>query len=265
MTAIAAQARARLDIGQVLGKTFDVLGRNLIPFGLLSIVMTGFPALLSGYAQMGRYKALLAAGVHIGPRVGANMGGPGPIGLVAFALSVFLIPIFFAAIVRATITDLDGGRADLAAFLKMGLRNWLGVALVWILMLLGLMTASILLFVPGVILWAIWVVALPAQVMEDLGPVKALKRSAQLTKGHRWSIFLLGLVTGVIAVAIEFGLFAVAGGMLQMLASPVGLILMPLLTAAFNLLGFTGLGVLYHQLRTLRDGPGVRAIGEVFA
>jgi hypothetical protein len=46
----------------------------------------------------------------------------------------------------------------------------------------------ILLVVPGLILMARWSIAIQTCVGEGLAPFVALRRSAQLTKGHRWKI-----------------------------------------------------------------------------
>jgi hypothetical protein len=43
-----------------------------------------------------------------------------------------------------------------------------------------------------------WMVALPACVVEGLGPIKSLGRSANLTKGHRWKILGIFLVLNVV-------------------------------------------------------------------
>ena len=265
MTAVANRDAKRLDIGRVVQQTFGILGRNLVPFGVASVLMTGLPALVNALSQMDRYKAAAASGVRTSLFVGGSAGGTGWLGVVGFVLSVVLAPIFFAGLTRAAVQDLDEGSTDVVACLKRGVSDWPGVVGLWILTFLGLMVGFILLFVPGVMLSVAWIVGLPAKVLENLGPVKALGRSAELTRGHRWSIFLLVLIAGVLAAAIELGLFAVGGGMIQMLASPMGLILMPLLTVVLNPIWVAGAAALYHQLRTLRGGFGAQALGEVFA
>ena len=42
------------------------------------------------------------------------------------------------------------------------------------------------LVVGGVWLWGVWAVAAPALLLEGVGPVRALRRSAQLVRGRFW-------------------------------------------------------------------------------
>ena len=68
----------------------------------------------------------------------------------------------------------------------------------------------ILLIIPGII-WSIkYGLFRYAIVDEGLGPIEALKRSAMLTQGSKWNLFLLGLLLGLINIlgvlAFGFGL-----------------------------------------------------------
>jgi len=95
-----------------------------------------------------------------------------------------------------------------------------GVASIWpiiglsILGGLAVVFALLLLIVPGLMLVSMWWVALPACVVERLGPIASLKRSAALTRGHRWPVFALSLV---ITVAITLG-----GAMTKVMALLIG-------------------------------------------
>ena len=73
---------------------------------------------------------------------------------------------------------------------------------------LGICLASLLLVVPGLILWARWSVALPALVIERTGVMESLARSRDLTQGRRWTV--LGFV--ILMAALNGALFAVIVG-----------------------------------------------------
>src|SRR5262249_56873998 len=68
-------------------------------------------------------------------------------------------------------------------------RCWplIGLALAGLLNLAGL----IVVIVPGLILSTLWFVVLPACIVEQLGAWTSLRRSRELTRGHRWKV--LGL------------------------------------------------------------------------
>jgi hypothetical protein len=55
----------------------------------------------------------------------------------------------------------------------------------------------LLLVVPGLILFARWVVGLPALFCEELSVSEALSRSSSLTQGNRWRILGMGLLIWV--------------------------------------------------------------------
>ena len=86
----------------------------------------------------------------------------------------------------------------------------------------------VLLVVPGIWLFTIWIVALPAAIIEDLGPVSAAKRSSRLTHGHRWqalALIVLGMVVGFLLpfalgllVLVPVGILIALGAMLAELA-----------------------------------------------
>jgi integral membrane sensor domain MASE1 len=107
-----------------------------------------------------------------------------------------------------------------------------------------------------------WIVAVPAAVVERPGVFAALGRSSELTKGHRWQI--LGLLLVYLLIVFGFSLllgFAVLIvsfiPLLPVLVSAVGNAVL----AAFGAVVFT---VLYSELRRIKDGVGVDVIAQVF-
>lgn len=73
------------------------------------------------------------------------------------------------------------------------------VVLMWFLVLL----AGLLLIIPGIILSIAFELVYPMASLENGSPIETLKRSYELTKGHRWNIFGSLFVIGLIAGAIN--------------------------------------------------------------
>ncbi len=73
---------------------------------------------------------------------------------------------------------------------------------------LGVGAGMMVLLVPGIILMLMWAVSMPALVAEPIGVIASFGRSRALTKGSRWSIFV---VLMVVVVALYLVLFAVVG------------------------------------------------------
>ncbi len=64
--------------------------------------------------------------------------------------------------------------------------------------------ACLALIVPGVILFVMWSLSIPAKVLENKGVLEAMSRSMELTKGGRGRIFVIGLLMIVLTLGITW-------------------------------------------------------------
>lgn len=71
------------------------------------------------------------------------------------------------------------------------------------LMYMAIWMASVFLIIPGIVISLAWSQALYLLFDKHLTPMDAMKESNEKTYGHKWTIFLTGLV-----FAIAFGVFA---------------------------------------------------------
>ena len=71
------------------------------------------------------------------------------------------------------------------------------------LMYMAIWMASVFLIIPGIVISLAWSQALYLLFDKHLTPIDAMKESNEKTYGHKWTIFLTGLV-----FAIAFGIFA---------------------------------------------------------
>ncbi len=248
-----------LDIGRVIQELFAVLGRNFVAFGLLALILTGIPAAVI-YAIQG---SVLVSGDPtqvLGPRFGWSV----LLGLVSGLFGVILQ----ATIIYGTVSDLNNRPVSVAESLTAGLRAFLPVIGLAILLGLGVALASMLLLVPGIMLAIAWCVAIPAYVVEQTGVMAAFGRSAELTRGSRWRIFGLFVIYFIAVIVIELvlGVFSRATGFATIGRLPVLtlLIFAPLIQMASTLIGSTGAAVLYVELRRLRDGVGPQGLAAIF-
>ena len=76
---------------------------------------------------------------------------------------------------------------------------------------IAVLIGLVLLIVPGIIVGIMLMFVGYLVIEEKLGPIEAMKRSAALTKGHRWKLFQLALATILINIlgflALLVGLF----------------------------------------------------------
>jgi hypothetical protein len=235
-------------VGRVFNRTFTVLSRNLLPFCIVTAIAS-LPNFL--YAQVGA-----------GP-AGTTAVDPGASAIrlvVGVILSIVLSALAQAIVLYGAFEDMRGKPVNLIESTKIGLGRILPVIVVAIgsAILAGL--AMILLIVPGLIVMTMLLVATPACVVERLGPFKSMGRSAQLTKGHRWKVFGLWIVTiivgGITQVALV-RLAAIGGYPLQLL---VQFVVGAVWGAFYAILAV----VTYHDLRVAKEGVDTDQIAAVF-
>lgn len=129
---------------------------------------------------------------------------------------------------------------------------------------LGVILGLILLVVPGLMLMTIWVVALPVELNERVGVIPAIEESGELTKGVRWQVFGLLIVTGVFFVALS----ALASGIGNIVPEELSFIedgiINPLIAGVSAL--FTGYGTasLFYELKWGGRDPTEEITAEVF-
>jgi hypothetical protein len=232
-------------IGDVFERTFSILGRNFVPFFLLSAVAT-LPYLAFYWIQ--------SAAPLAPTRPGAAMALPFIIG---FVLKMFTQ----AVILHAAFQDLRGRPISINDSFRVGFARFLPIVGLIILEGLGIVLGSILLVVPGIILMLMWYLALPACVVEQLGPVKSLSRSAELTKGHRWKILGLILVVGI-AGGIVAGVLPL---LTKMILGRIGFVVVQyLVQALIAVVNGIIVVVLYRNLRVAKEGLDTEQIAAVF-
>lgn len=236
-------AQGDFRVGQVLSRTFSVLSRNLLPFCVVTAI-----AYLPNFMFLGGR----ATGMTPGERFGLL--------LVAVVVSIVLNALSEAVVLFAAFEDMRGRPVNLIESFKIGWARVLPV--VGVALLAGFLAglAAILLLIPALIVVTILFVAMPVCVVERLGPVKSLGRSAELTKGYRWRIFGLWLLVLLVTLVGS----AVIGAIGYVSGAAVNIVLRLIwgaLAGAFNAIMVV---VSYHDLRVAKEGVDTDKIASVF-
>ena len=268
-----------MSVGDVIGKSFSIWGRNLLPFAVLSLVAhapwiayrtlvaTGKADAVPGdWDWLVTYSVeacagILASGLVVFGVLQQLRGAPSGLGLVV-SRGLGLLPRALGAGVLATL-------CVLAPFLlasRLMFTTHIGALGVG---LLGLLIGSL------VLLCVTWV-TVPAAVAERLSPVGALKRSYRLTLGSKWGVFLVILVLTLAKVALltvvlmafgsetGAGLFDDSGDAGDASTPLVELVTLALATLVTVPIEATAAAVGYHDLRTMKDGTSTEDIAKVF-
>lgn len=223
----------KLQFSSIVERSLAVLGRNLTGVALVSVLLAGLPSMLLS-AQL-------------------PMPGQQPASLTGFVLFLFLL--------------LTGQNLLAGMMLYPAFRHQLGLAppalgllfsygaqlafqaIATALALAAAVGLGMLLFVlPGLIFALVFFVAMPAAIVERLPALEALKRSVQLTEGHRWTILgymvILWIVSLLIgwAAGLVFSIFGLA---------EVAAVIVSSLIYAFSAIVTS---LVYHDLRRLKEG-----------
>ncbi len=256
MTAIAAAA-PHFGMNAVVSRMFGAVKRNLAVFAALAILFVGIPSALNQWAQLQQAKDGASD---------ANAGAMFALMLAGWVASFIGTYVLQAAVVHGTVADLNGRRASLGECVRTGFRNF------WVLVGISIVTGVLgglgllLLIVPGVILLLRWSVSVAVAVVERRGVSDSMRRSAELTRGHRGAILVLWLI-----YVLLFGLSALIAGVIvavgmalqgdHAILQSVGISIVQTVLALF---GAAGAASIYYELRAIKEGIGPEALAAVF-
>jgi hypothetical protein len=252
MTDVSLSARfaeGDFRVGRILSRTSSVLSRNFLPFFIVTAI-ANLPGPLIVKFSTDR--------ADTSPE--STLQGVG-IAMLALVLTVVLNGLCQAIVLYGAFQDMRGRRVSLVESLQVGLRRFFSIIVLLFVAYLVIGLAFLLLLVPGFILFTIWFVATPVCVVETLGPIQSLRRSSQLTKGHRWAIFglivLVAVLGSLFVSIIDFGLEAAAGPILSLIGGAI----LNGVWGAFNAIAVV---VTYHDLRVAKEGGNIEQIAAVF-
>jgi len=243
-------------VGAVFSRTFAILGRNFVPILALSAI-AALPYLF----------------IYLNQKTGAAVNAGGPAQQAAALRRAFSStgPVFFmgfvlrllsqAVIVNGAFQDMRGRKFQIGDSLRTGFSRFLPILGLVICEGFGLVLGLVALVIPFFILMTVWAAALPACVVEKLGPFESLGRSAALTKGHRWKLFgiliLLGLAN-LVGAGIVTGILLALGGKI---GSAVGQYAwQAVYIGVYSVVTV----VIYHDLRVANEGVDTETIAAVF-
>ncbi|MBG6174746.1 putative membrane protein [Labrenzia sp. EL_208] len=242
-----------LGVGTLIGDSFSILFRNIVPIVLIAFVPSLLGVLLSGYLV--GFEALLSLGETDAPS-GAASALTSLVDLVVYSLTTaFLVQLAYDAKLNRPIR--------IAKYIRPALASVIPIAILGIVVGLLIGLAAIAFIIPGLWVYAVFSVMEPAVVIERLG-FRGLGRSEKLTKNYRWPIvgalvlaWICALV--IIVVALFAADFALTSGVLAVSI---------FLYATFTAVG-TGLlsiltALIYARLREIKEGVSVDQIAEVF-
>jgi hypothetical protein len=231
-------------LGRVVARTFSILRRRPLPF----LLLYGIASLLLNV-----------------PVTFTNDDSPAVAVILAMGVAQALYIVFnvfaVAAVVDVVIDDAHGRPVDISKALRVALRRF-APALGATLAMAGLAVLGFaLLIVPAAIVISRFFVVVPACVVEGLGPVQSMRRSAELTSGNRWRIFGLwfAILMAEVIVQMELDQAIRPFGSFALVLAPQ--VLWDMVVGAF---AAVATAVIYRDLRVAKEGIDTDQVAAVF-
>jgi hypothetical protein len=187
-------------LGELIGLTFELFGRHLATFLSLTLIVVAPAVILVD----GVWGGFLADGGNANPSPGANW--------TSIVLGGVVIPPLVTALHVVVVQALARGEEPtVGAALRLAAPRLPAALGAVALFGLGVAFGLVALVVPGVWLSVRWYFAAQAAVVDGLGPVDALRRSAEVVETRWWRTFGVLLAFGLL-----IGIFgAVAGAAIR--------------------------------------------------
>lgn len=258
----ASQTLRPLALGELLDAAVSVLKARPRAVLAITAVFVIPTQLASAFVQRGLLSdtsltQLLNDPSLAGGATGQRSSGSGIVFLVALLPSMVL-PFVAGALARLVAAWRAGGDVTTREALRAAGRKWWVLLIAWFLSHVAEGLGLIALLVPALLLMALFQVAAPAIVLEDLGPVEGLRRSAGLVAPRFGPVVLAVLAATFVQYVLSLMLPLLPQLLAQALGSDLGWIplaignsLTSLITTSF-LAGFAV--VLYLDLRVRTEG-----------
>lgn len=240
-------AVATFRIGAIFGRSFSILSRH---FSL--IVGLALAAALPGYLI-----------TLLFPATDDNLFITAASGILDLVLNL----IVQGAMTYVVYQGLLGRAARFSEAVSASANRAAALFGVALLVTIGASIGLLLLVIPAIIVYCMWAVAVPVCVVEKLGSVASLSRSAKLTEGYRLRIFGLFLVAGMVSLVLVLCfsmLIGLALGFSDLNQSPPGMLLLTLVIVLAQAFVNVMVAVLYYDLRMVKEGLNLNSLASVF-
>lgn len=250
--------RRRFDVGRVFELTFGAIGANGLSLLLISFLFVGIPQ-----------AALVWAQSTLVQRAGSDtfMGFAVLVWLGGLLLSLICGVLMQGVVTHTVVADLQGRKSTLGESLGVALRSFWVLLGVGIVSGLAMVFGLVLLIVPGILIFLIWMVAGPVVIAERVGVGRALDRSRTLTRDHRWWLLLIAVVYFVVSwvLGILAGMLSVAiGGFDPNSLNVASVIIGPAIQTLSTLIWAAMVAAAYVELRSVKEGGGKENIAAIF-
>ncbi len=272
-------------VGQVIVRSFSVFFSNILSFVPLTVVVAIPPIVFFMLAASSFDFALIMQAAEsenlTEGQEEALMGQAAQLAWIAPIGFLLLIGASFwlsAGVTYGVVSSLRGRLAGSVEIVVQSLRSVPTLLLLTLIGALAMIPIALIALIPflgffvilglGIWLFAMFWVTVPSVVVESIGPIAGLKRSAALTKGYRWHILgiilIWGVLSQVLGILFNVVMQLVLASVSVEIAIPLAIILFGLFEAVLFGLAASLAAVGYHDLRITKEGLGTEQLAQVF-
>lgn len=237
------ESTTQVTVGSILGRSLNVTLKNFVPFLVIALIFQ-VPNFLFDAFVLQTFE-------------GSTVGK-----VLEWIVDMVFGNLVTAAILFGVFEALRGKSVDIGKCVNVAMSVLVPVIIVSIVSSIGITIGLFLLIVPGIILALMWYVAVPVTVIEKAGLGDALSRSADLTKGHRLTLFVVALLFLIIGSAVTFLVVVPLAATGSALLAGIALLA---IAVTIGLWSSATAGVVYHDLRMVKDGLGADDLAEIFS
>jgi len=249
--AIKATQNDTFLVGRCLSRSAGILRRNFVSFITLSFIFT-IPSMVLEFLFSDTENLSDSKDMQV------------LIGAAVYFVQFILSYLVNATIVYGVISDLRGQRATVVDAINRGLPMLLPVLIVAIISSISMVFGFVLFVIPGIVIMTMLWFSVPVVVAERSGIFASLSRSTQLSKGYRWKILGLILITLVITYITDFIGISVPLAILDFSIVDIKTYL-EILSKVIRSIIFAVISALaYHDVRIAKEGISTDDIASVF-
>ncbi len=244
-----------MSVGDVLDGAFKLLKANARTILLIVAVFVVPVQVISAFAVREQVSVglldLMQDPTLVDQDSSFSFGNAAVTGITA-VISLATGPLIAGAVSRVVAASYLGGEIGPAEALRFTLRRFGALLAASILVFLAAFVALFPCIVPGLLVYALFTAVTPAVMIEELGPIQAMRRSWRLMRPRMWPVLgtvvlaqLIALVLGNMLGGIPSVAATVIGGSFAWLFIAVGSILSalvsgPIVSIVATLLYFDG-------------------------
>jgi hypothetical protein len=260
-----------MTVGDILDGAFKLLRANLRTIALVSAVFVVPVQFVTAIVQRAVGAPNLLRAFN-DPTTVSTTEEPNVAFIVAtvvlFVVGLLVTPFLAGAISRIVSASYVGGEEAAAVALRATFkRSWALIASFVLVHLLELVGFVLCVF-PGLAVMTMFVMVAPAIVIEELGPVDAMRRSWRLTKGRFWATLGIALLAGILsslvsnALSVPFIVLSLPLGDLSWIPVAIGSTLAAVVSRPIVAVVAT---LQYYDARIRREGYDLQVIAANLA